>query len=135
MVIRKVTKIKTFKDLEVWKKAINLAVETIRLSDKLPKVMSTKIISEQLLRASTSISANIAEGYGSFSKKEFGRYLKIALKSSYETDNWLMLLQESISSDHRAVRNEISGLQELNLEITKMLLVLHRKVVSSSKGN
>ena len=78
------TKIRTFKDLEVWKKSFSLAIETIRLS--------IKVVSEQLLRASTSISANIAEGYGSFSNKEFARYLKIALKSSYETDNWLSLL-------------------------------------------
>ncbi len=130
-----VTKIRTFKDLEVWKKAFILAIDIIRLTEKLPKGMSTKIISEQLIRASTSISSNIAEGFGSFSRKEFGRYLKIALKSSYETDNWLMLLQESISPDHRTVRNDISGLQELNVEITKMLLVLHRKVESSLKGN
>jgi four helix bundle protein len=130
-----VTKIRTFKDLEVWKKAFSLAIEIIRLTEELPKGMSTKIISEQLIRASTSISSNIAEGFGSFSKKEFARYLKIALKSSYETDNWLMLLQESISPDHRAVRNDISGLQELNVEITKMLLVLHRKVESSLKGS
>lgn len=129
------TKIRTFKDLEVWKKAFQLAVKIIKLTEILQKGMSTKIISEQLIRASTSISSNIAEGFGSFSKKEFSRYLKIALKSSYETDNWLMLLQESISSDHRAVRNDISGLQELNVEITKMLLILHRKVESSLKGN
>jgi len=57
-----VTKIKTFRDLEVWKKAFKLAVKVIRLAEKLPKRMATKIILEQLLRASTSISANIAEG-------------------------------------------------------------------------
>jgi len=75
-----VTKIRTFKDLEVWKKAFELAVRVIRLSKELPKGLPARIILEQLLRASTSISANIAEGYGSFSKKEFRRYLKIALK-------------------------------------------------------
>jgi four helix bundle protein len=128
-----VTKIKTFRDLEVWKKAFNLAVKIIRLTEKPPKGMSTKIILEQLLRASTSISANIGEGYGSFSKKEFGRYLKIDLKSSYETDNWLRLLRESISEDHRLEKNEISRLEELNTEITKMLLVLYKKVRISPK--
>jgi len=128
-----VTKIKTFRDLEVWKKAFNLAVEIIRLAEKPTKGMSTRIILEQLLRASTSISANIAEGYGSFSKKEFGRYLKIALKSSYETDNWLRLLQEAISVDQIKEKNEISRLEELNTEITKMLLVLYKKVRISPK--
>jgi len=128
-----VAKIRTFRDLEVWRKAFNLAVRVIRLTEKPPKGMSTRIILEQLLRASTSISANIAEGYGSFSKKEFGRYLKIALKSSYETDNWLRLLRESISKDRESEQNEISRLMELNTEITKMLLVLHRKVGSSPK--
>jgi len=128
-----VTKIKTFKDLEVWKKSFSLAIETIRLTEKLPKKTSIKIVSEQLLRASTSISANIAEGYGSFSKKEFARYLKIALKSSYETENWLMLLRESFSPDHKTEQNDISKLEELNTEIIKMLIVLHKKICGSSK--
>jgi four helix bundle protein len=128
-----VTQIKTFKDLEVWKKSFSLAIETIRLTEKLPQKTSNKIISEQLLRASTSISANIAEGYGSFSKKEFARYLKIALKSSYETENWLMLLRESISPDHGTKKNDISKLEELNTEIIKMLIVLHKKVSGTSK--
>ena len=127
------TRIRTFRDLEVWKKAFKLAVEVIHLAEKPAKSMSTKIILEQLLRASTSISANIAEGYGSFSKKEFGRYLKIALKSSYETDNWLRLLREAVPENRRLERNEISRLQELNTEITKKLLVLHKKVGSSPK--
>ena len=74
------TQVRTFRDLEVWKKAFNLAEGVIHLSEKPLKGMAAKIILEQLLRSSISISANIAEGYGSFSKKEFGRYLKIALK-------------------------------------------------------
>jgi len=128
-----VTKIRTFKDLEVWKKAFELAVRVIRLSKELPKGLPARIILEQLLRASTSISANIAEGYGSFSKKEFRRYLKIALKSSYETDNWLRLLREAMSDGRGEARNRIPGLQSLNTEITKMLLSLHKKVGASSK--
>jgi four helix bundle protein len=128
-----VTQIKTFKDLEVWKKSFSLAIETIRLTEKLPQKTSNKIISEQLLRASTSISANIAEGYGSFSKKEFARYLKIALKSSYETDNWLNLLHELFSPHHGTEQNDISKLEELNTEIIKMLIVLHKKVSGTSK--
>jgi four helix bundle protein len=95
--------------------------------------MAAKIILEQLLRSSTSISANIAEGYGSFSKKEFGRYLKIALKSSYETDNWLRLLRESSFAGASAGQKEISKLEKLNTEITKMLLALHKKIGSSEK--
>jgi four helix bundle protein len=128
-----VTQVKTFRDLEVWKKAFTLAVEVIRLTERLPKRMPIRIIAEQLLRASMSISANIAEGYGSFSKKEFGRYLKIALKSSYETDNWLRLLGEAIPAGRKEGGSQISKLQNLNTEITKMLLVLHRKVGESSR--
>jgi four helix bundle protein len=128
-----VTKISTFKDLEIWKKAFDLARQTIRLAEKTPRGISTRIILEQQLRASTSISANIAEGYGSFSKKEFRRYLKIALKSSYETDNWLRLLREAMSDGRGEARNKIPGLQSLNTEVTKMLLSLHKKVGDSSK--
>ncbi|NIM99877.1 MAG: four helix bundle protein [candidate division Zixibacteria bacterium] len=127
------TKVRTFRDLEVWKKAFELAVQVIRLSEELRKRLPVRMILEQLLRASTSISANIAEGYGSFSKKEFRRYLKIALKSSYETDSWLRLLGEAVPAGREKRGSQISRLQNLNTEITKMLLVLHRKVGESAK--
>ncbi len=127
------TRIRTFRDLEVWKKAFKLAVQVIRLSEELPKRLPARIILEQLLRASTSISANTAEGYGSFSKKEFRSYLKIAPKSSYETDNRLRLLEEALPAGDERRGDQISKLRNLNTEITKMLLVLHRKIGGSSK--
>ena len=79
------TRIRTFRDLEVWKKAFKLAVEVIHLAEKPAKSMSTKIILEQLLRASTSISANIAEGYGRYHYLDSLRFYYIARGSLTET--------------------------------------------------
>jgi len=51
-------------------------------------------LADQLRRSSSSISANIAEGSGSSSKKDFSRYLDIAIKSVYETVSHLYLAEK-----------------------------------------
>ncbi len=53
------------------------------------------VLSKQILRAGTSIGANIHEGLSSESKKDFIHKLSIALKESKETSYWLNLLKDS----------------------------------------
>lgn len=64
-----------------------------------------------------SISANIAEGYGRFGKKEFARYLQVSLGSANETDCWLNLLIESAPNFNKDIRVII----DKNTETIKML--------------
>jgi len=63
-----------FYDLDVWKEAHNLSIEIYKLTDKFPK-KETYAIVDQIRRTSTSVGANIAEGFGRFHYKE-----KIKLK-------------------------------------------------------
>ena len=53
------------------------------------------ILSKQLLRAGTSIGANIAEANGAISTADFSSKISIAYKESLETKYWLRLLQDS----------------------------------------
>ena len=64
-----------------------------------------------------SVGANIAEGYGRFSPKEFIRYLQIAHGSANETEHWLILLREACPLFIR----EINLIIEKNKESIKML--------------
>ncbi|MCS7054436.1 MAG: four helix bundle protein [Ignavibacterium sp.] len=50
---------------------------------------------KQLLRAGTSIGANVSEAQSAFTKKDFINKLGISLKESKETEYWLKLLKES----------------------------------------
>lgn len=81
-----------FEQLEVWQKAIDLAVETYQLTDEFPK-SEIYSLTNQMRRASSSISANIAEGYGRHGYKEKLQFYKIANGSLLELKSFCYLSQ------------------------------------------
>ena len=83
-------KIKSFKDLLVWQKAINLSVEVYNITKKFPRNELFGLTS-QIRRASNSIALNIAEGYGRNTKKSFILYLRHSLGSLNEVESSLYL--------------------------------------------
>ncbi|MBA4405642.1 four helix bundle protein [bacterium] len=102
---------KTHKDLEVWKRSIELVTTVYRLTGGFPKEELFGI-SSQMRRAAISIPSNIAEGAARNHDKEFIHFLYIALGSISELetqtiicknlnfmndDNSLMLLDELTS--------------------------------------
>ena len=72
-----------FRNLKIYQRAIDFAVEVYKLSRSFPKDEIFGL-TNQVRRAVTSISLNIAEGSGNKSVKEFQRFLEIALRSDYE---------------------------------------------------
>ena len=60
-----------YEDLGVWNKAVEFAVETIELVQNISTDRKHYRLLEQLEASSASVSMNIAEGKGRFSKKEF----------------------------------------------------------------
>ncbi|MCK9398640.1 MAG: four helix bundle protein [Bacteroidales bacterium] len=90
-----------FQDLEIWKESVPVSRECFVLAEKLRRD-NYYSLSDQLLRASLSISNNIAEGSGSATKKDFANYLNIARRSTFECANIIILLHEYgiISQDY-----------------------------------
>jgi four helix bundle protein len=82
--------IKSYKDLIIWQKSIDLAVEVYRLSSKFPKEEIYSMTS-QIRRAVTSISLNIAEGYGRNTTKNYIDSLYIAQGSLQEVESAILL--------------------------------------------
>ena len=74
-----------FKELNVWKKAVEWAKEVILMVDGIQTDRRHYRLFEQLESAVTSVSMNISEGKGRYSKKEFVHFLYIARGSAYET--------------------------------------------------
>lgn len=75
-------------------------------------------MADQLLRAATSIGANLIEAKASSSRKDFIRFYEIALKSANETKYWLSLLRDSkllVSS------SEVDGLIDESDQICRMI--------------
>lgn len=82
-----------FEQLDIWKESNLLIGKIYRETKKFPRDELFSL-TNQLRRSASSISANIAEGAGSSSKKDFSHYLDIAIKSIYETVSHLYLAKE-----------------------------------------
>ena len=78
-----------YRDLSFYQKARQV---TLLINSELktwPKSMQAQEIARQLFRASTSISATIAEGHGRHIRPEFMHFLITTQGSANEVDNWL----------------------------------------------
>lgn len=82
--------IKSHRDLIVWQKAMDLTVLIYEITKKFPSDEKFGLIS-QIRRCSSSIAANIAEGQGRRSSKEFQHFLTNARGSLLELDTHLEL--------------------------------------------
>jgi len=82
--------VNSYRELFVWQKSKDLIAITFELS----KLIRDYSFKDQLNRASLSISNNIAEGFGRKSKREFRRFLNIALGSAYEVESMLIIFKE-----------------------------------------
>lgn len=83
-------KIASFEDLEVWQESQNLAVMIYTLTKDFPK-NELFAMTNQIRRASTSISANIAEGFGRDTVRDKLRFYTMAYGSLLEVKNFLYL--------------------------------------------
>lgn len=96
--------IRSFRDLEVWQKAIALTVSCYELTSRLPTRERFGLTS-QIQRAAVSIAANIAEGHGRRGLGEYLHYLGIARASLMELETHLFIVHRlgyvsSRSADH-----------------------------------
>lgn len=81
-----------FEQLEAWQHAIDLAVNIYHLTDMFPK-SEIYSLTNQMRRASSSVSANLAEGYGRHGYKEKLQFYKIANGSLLEVKSFCYLAQ------------------------------------------
>jgi four helix bundle protein len=79
-----------FKNLNIWKRALDLANEVYNLTDQFPKNEEFGLKS-QLRRCSVSVASNIAEGSSRSSNKDFNRFLEICLGSLYELQTQIVI--------------------------------------------
>lgn len=112
-----------FRRYRVWEKAHQLTLGAYRVTCEFPPEERTAETS-QLRRATTSISANIAEGMGRGSDKDRARFLHFALGSAYESEYHLLLAR-----DLRYITDEqYQYLLEMLIEVRMMLSGLLRKL-------
>ncbi|MBX9852120.1 MAG: four helix bundle protein [Cytophagaceae bacterium] len=122
-------KIRSYKDLEVFKLSYKIAMDIFFLSKKFPKE-ETYSLTSQIIRSSRSISANITEGWAKRSYENvFKQHLVSSLGSCAETINWLEFAKDC-QYINEAEYNDIE--EKLNV-IGKMLNKLHQNWKTRSK--
>jgi four helix bundle protein len=118
-----VDKIRDYRDLIVWQRAMQLAEASHGLANSFPRT-GTAGLGDQLRRAAMSIPANIAEGNGRPHRGDYLRHLGVARGSLMEVRTHLELAKRLAFADPDRVATALS----LCDEISRMLTVLRRRL-------
>lgn len=95
-------KIRSYRDLDVWKLGMEIVLEVYRLTKKFPKEELYGLVI-QMRKAAVSITSNIAEGFNRISNKEYPQFLYISIGScgELETQTEASYLLEYINQNER----------------------------------
>jgi four helix bundle protein len=114
-----------YKELKIWKNAIEVSIEIYQLLNQFPKIEKYNL-SSQMRKSAVSIPSNIAEGAGRNTDKDFIRFLGIALGSSFELHTQLIIsykLKLISDIDFKTLDNSLD-------EIEKMIWGFQKKLSS-----
>lgn len=116
--------VKSYKELIVWQKSMDMVVEVYKLVNKLPNE-ELYSLSSQIRRAAVSVPSNIAEGQKRNSTKEFAQFLSFAKVSNAELQTQLLICTRL----GFMTENDIKTAYDLTVEIDRML----NKIISTLK--
>lgn len=112
-----------YKELKVWQKADELAIEVYKATKRFPRDEIYGITS-QLRRAALSVPTNIVEGYARKGDKELARFVNIAIGSMAETE-YLLDFSKRIGYLNDEDYRRTSALRE---EVGRLLWNFYKKV-------
>lgn len=113
-----------FKELKIWQKAIAVCVDVYKATTSFPKDELFGL-NTQMKRSAVSVAANISEGAGRNSNKEFIHFLGIANGSSYELqthiviENRVALLNDGLTED---LLGQLDEIQKMNRGLQQTLV-------------
>ena len=105
----------------IAEKSFSFAVRIVKLYRYLSKKEQEYVLTRQLLRAGTSIGANIAEAQQAQSRPDFISKLSIALKEAAETHYWLRLLAAANYLSQKGANSMLADCIELEKLLTSIL--------------
>lgn len=111
--------INSYKDLIVWQKALKLPFLLYDVTKSFPKEETYGLVS-QMRRAAVSIPSNVAEGKRRGTRRDYARFIQIALGSGAELETQLEIARYTVyisESDYYQISNELT-------EVMKMLNAL-----------
>ncbi len=123
-------KLTSYRDLKVWQLAVDLVTRIYEFTKAYPQSERFGIIS-QTQRAAVSIPANIAEGHGRDSTKEFLHHISFALGSLAELETLLHVAKQLNYLDSKSLDELLATCDQLG----KMLRELQKSLKSKLERN
>lgn len=115
------------RELTVWRKAVDLACDVYRLTRQMPKEEMYRL-SAQIIRWSSSIAANIAEGNARGRRRDYAHFISIARGSAAELETFLIIIRRL----RLAPSDQIDSLLHSAEEISRMLNALRSSLRASA---
>ena len=112
---------------DLKERCYKFSLAVISLLDTLPNKRSAWAIADQLVRAATSVGANLVEAGASSSRLEYKKFYEISLKSANETKYWLRMLSRANSELKDSTRSLWQEAKELTLIFSKITSTLNSK--------
>ena len=114
-------KIKSYKDLNIWKRSIGVVEDIYKITKNFPNEEIYGLTS-QLRRSAVSIPSNIAEGFARFSNKEYKQFLFISLGSCAELSTQIIIalrLGYFENKEADKLLNEIDEISKMTMSLIK----------------
>lgn len=115
--------IKSYRDLVVWQKAMDLVIEAYRLTARFPKEEMYGLV-RQMREAAVSIPSNVAEGQGRKSTREFRHHLSISAGSLQELETQLLVAGRL----SYASKDDVEHLMSMSSEVGRLLHGLYNSL-------
>ncbi len=123
-------RVRTSRDLLVWQKAMRFSRVVYRYTQRLPREQQF-VLGQQLMRAALSVAANIAEGHGRTSQRDYAHFVAIARGSLMEAETFLLFASDVELLPEADVQTAL----EQSGEIARMLSALHRRLTQPTSRN
>ncbi len=121
-------KVRSHRDLLVWRKAMDLVDLIYDLAEKFPAAEGHRLVA-QITREVVSVPANIAEGQPRSTSRDFANFLAIAKGSLMETETLLMI---AVRRSYATETSASAAFAQIT-EISKMLTSLRSRLVTRGR--
>jgi four helix bundle protein len=119
--------VRSYQDLEVWRKAMTLAKTIYQVTNNFPIEERFGLVN-QMRRAAVSVPSNLAEGHARTGTNEFKHFVSIALGSTAELETQILLSAE-LGYLKAPAKEQLLG--EIDI-VGKMLRGLHKSLMTKS---
>jgi four helix bundle protein len=118
-----------FKDLVVWRKAMEMVTEVYKLTDSFPK-REVYSLTDQIRRAAVSVPSNIAEGQAHHNNREFVHFLRHSSGSLAELETQLHIAERLGYADATSIEQILQRVNEVGRVLNGLIGSIREQIDS-----